>query len=328
MCIFGCMPLSAQQQRFERRAWAGGFFDGEGCTMARSETRRPGYRRLNVAVPQQGHAIVPEVLIRFTAAMNGMGTICRESDGLYLWRVLDDSQARATVALLRPWIGTVKRRQAARSIAAVDEQYALGRIRGRPGRRRPLVQVPAVALNALAPEARRRLDRAWAAGFLDGEGCFGLARARPRVGGPAWYRIRASATRHGEVGMPAQVLRRLHRILGLGHIECHGEPDDYKWVAEGLPGVQRVLEVVDPWLGTVKRDQARDAIASFTEQIRFKGGTTHCKRGHTYDRITRRRNGSLHRRCNACARLLGRRQRAALGIAPRQFTNAARRYTE
>jgi hypothetical protein len=322
------MRTSEHQRRLERLAWAGGLFDGEGSTMARTETSRPGYRRLNVAVPQRGDTTVPEVLTRFTAAMNGMGTTRREAHDLYLWRVLDDSQARAIVGLLGPWIGPVKRRQAARAVAAVDEQYASGRIRGRPGRRRPPIEVGPVVRRTLSSAARQRLDRAWAAGFLDGEGCFGLARARPRVGAPAWYRIRASATQHGEVGIPAPVLRRLHHILRVGHIECHGEPDDYKWVAEGLPAVERVLEVVGPWLGTVKRQQARHAMAAFTQQVRLKGGSTHCKRGHKYDVVGRRANGTLHRRCNACARLLGRRKRASLGIAPRPFKNIARRYTE
>ena len=131
--------------------------------MARGETRRPGYRRLNVAVPQRGDSAVPKVLTRFTAALNGMGTIRREADDLYQWRVIDDSQARAALALLRPWIGIVKRRQALRAIAAVDEQYVSGRIRARPGRRRPPIQVPFVLRSTLAPETRQRLDRVWAA---------------------------------------------------------------------------------------------------------------------------------------------------------------------
>jgi hypothetical protein len=296
--------------------------------MARREKSRPGYRRLCVAVTQRGTATVPEVLTRLRAAMHGMGSFSREHDRLYQWRVSDDSRARATIAFLRPWIGTVKRRQATLAVASVDEQYSSGRVRGRPRRRHAPPQIPRVVLATLGPAQRRRLDRAWAAGFLDGEGCFGLARAKARVGGQPWYRIRASSTQHGDVGVPAPVLRRLHRVLGVGHIERHGEPDDFKWVAEGIPAIEHVLEVVGPWLGTIKREQARDAMAAFTRQARLKGGSTQCKRGHKYDVVGRRPNGTLHRRCNACARLLGRRKRASLGIAPRPFKNVARRYTE
>jgi hypothetical protein len=321
------MRITASQRQLERLAWAGGLFDGEGSTMARGETRRPGYRRLNVAVPQRGDGTVPEVLTRFMVAMNGMGTIGRPTSELYQWRVYDDTQARATVALLRPWIGAVKRRQATLAIGAVDEQYRSGRIRGRPGRRRAPIAVPRVTPSTLAPDIRSRLDRAWAAGFLDGEGCFGLARAKSRMSGAPWYRLRASSTQRGEIGTPA-VLRRLHRIVGVGRIEDHGEPDTFKWVAEGIPSVEHVLEVVGPWLGAIKRKQARDAMAGFTGQVRMKGSGTHCKRDHQYDVVGRRPNGTVKRRCNACARLLGRRARAVLGIAPRQFTNIARRYTE
>src|SRR5438132_4766144 len=142
MCIFGEVRISERQRRLERLAWAGGRFDGEGRTMARGETSRPGYRRLNVVVPQRGDATAPEVLSRFMDAMNGMGKIAEPIDGIYMWRVLDDTQARATIALLRPWIGPVKRRQALRALKAVDQQYASGRIRGRPGRRRPQIVVP------------------------------------------------------------------------------------------------------------------------------------------------------------------------------------------
>ena len=128
--------------------------------------------------------------------------------------------------------------------------------------------------------------------------------------------------------MPAPVLRRLKRVLKIGRIENHGEPDDFRWVAEGLPALERVLDLVGPWLGSVKREQARESIAAFTHQIRTRGGPTRCNRGHEYDAVVRRRNGTLRKRCNTCARLRDRRHRAALGIAPRQFKDLARRYTE
>ena len=210
--------------------------------------------------------------------MNGMGTIRLEAHNHDQWRVTDHSQARATIALLRPWIGPVKRGQAARALAAVDTQYALGRVRGRPGRRRSPIIIPPVRRGILGSVARRRLDRAWAAGFLDAEGCFGLARARPRVGGLPWYRIRAPAAQHGEVGTPALVLRRLHRIIAVGRIERHGEPDDYKWVSEGIPAVQRVLEVVGPWLGSAKREQARYAIAASLQRVQATVGPAQASR--------------------------------------------------
>ncbi|HEV2250831.1 MAG TPA: hypothetical protein VGT60_10035 [Candidatus Limnocylindria bacterium] len=321
------MRISARQRQLERLAWAGGFFDGEGSTFARSLAARPGYLQLNVVVAQSGAFVVPEVLVRFDEALPGLGQISRPSGGMFYWRATDYSGSRAVLQLLRPWIGTVKRDQANTAIAAVETQYSSGRYRARPGRRRTGI-APERAPASITAAQRVRLDRAWAAGFLDGEGCFGLVRSHPRVGGRPWYRIRASSTQHGAVGIPAPVLRKLLRVVRVGHIECHGEPDDFKWVAEGVSAIEHVLKVVGPWLGAVKRAQARDVMAAFTAQVRLKGGSTQCIRGHTYDRVARRRNGTVHRRCNACARLLGRRTRAALGIPPRPFKNPARRYTE
>jgi len=106
MWIFGDVRITECQRRLERLAWAGGLFDGEGSTMARGETSRPGYRRLNVVVPQRGDSNAPEVLSRFLDAMNGMGKIAEPIDGIYMWRVLDDtpcaSHDRAPWALDRP----------------------------------------------------------------------------------------------------------------------------------------------------------------------------------------------------------------------------------
>lgn len=99
-------------------------------------------------------------------------------------------------------------------------------------------------------------------------------------------------------------------------------------MAEGLPALEHVLTVVGPWLGAVKREQARVAMAAFTSQVRLKGGTTSCKRGHRYDRRVVTTAGRIRAFCNACTRLRERRTRASEGIAPRQFTELARRYTE
>lgn len=321
------MARSPSQKQLERLAWAGGLFDGEGSTFARRLAARPGYRQLNVAVSQSGGLVVPDVLTRFDQAVGGLGQISRPFLGIFQWRATDYTRSRAAIELLWPWIGMVKRDQARAAMAAVDEQYLSARFRSRPGRRRQTI-APSCRVVPRTRTQRDRLDRAWAAGFLDGEGCFGLVRARSRIGAKPWYRIRASSTQYGAVGIPAPVLRKLHRVLGVGHIECHGEPDAFKWVAEGIPALEHVLTIVGPWLGPLKRGQARAAITAFQAQVRLKGGSTHCKRGHRYDVVGRRKNGTLRRRCHACARLLDRRKRAALGIPPRPFKNAARRYTE
>ena len=117
-------------------------------------------------------------------------------------------------------------------------------------------------------------------------------------------------------------------MVGVGRIERHGEPDDSRWVAEGIPALERVLQGVGLWLGAVERDQARDVMTAFTRQVRLKGTRTHYKRGHLYDRRIAMSSGCTRGYCNQCARIGARRIRAAQGIPPRQFTNVARRYTE
>src|SRR5438128_1709905 len=105
MCIFEGVRITERQRQLERLAWAGGLFDGEGSTFARSETARPGYRQLNVVVPQSGGFVVPDVLTRFEEALPGLGQIGRPSLGMFYWRVTDYTGARLAVELLWPWIG-------------------------------------------------------------------------------------------------------------------------------------------------------------------------------------------------------------------------------
>ena len=304
-------------------AWAAGFFDGEGTTFAKSDRDRPGYHQLCVSVPQAGTS-TPLVLERFRTAMFGMGRIDPPSkSGAYLWRARGFVDAQQTVIVLWPYLGEVKRRQAGRAMGLVAQQYQNGAYRPRSPKTSPLL----VGHRVRRASDRSRLDRAWAAGFLDAEGCFGLARAWTRRDGSPWYRIRASASQKGEIGRPPEVLERLLRVTGLGRIERHGEPDDFKWVVEGVPGIQHVLTVVGPWLSSVKREQAWNALDDFRAQRRIRGGGERCIRGHVYDRRVLVR-GRRRAYCNACARLLSRRGRANLGIAPRPFKDVTRRYTE
>lgn len=308
----------------EQLAWAAGFFDGEGSTIARTDSDRPGYRQLVVAVPQAGSA-TPHVLQRFQAAMLGMGRIDPPSSaGTFSWRSRGFADAQQTLILLWPYLGEVKRRQAASAMRSVSAQYASGAYRAR----RPKSSLVLVGHRVARSGDESRLDRAWAAGFLDAEGCFGLIRAHERRDGSRWYRIRASANQHGEVGRVPDVLTRLHRVLGIGRIERHGDPDDYKWLIQGVPGVREVLTVVGPWLGSIKREQARDALADVLAQRRVRGGGERCLRGHLYDRRVALPSGKSRGYCNACDRLLGRRARARHGISPRRFRDVKRRYTE
>ena len=303
-------------------AWAAGFFDGEGTTIARGYAARPGYRQLSITVPQACREGVPPVLLRFQRAMLGMGHITGpEDDGMYVLRFGAREEARLVLELLWPYLGRVKRAQATRALSLVDLQYSSGSVRALHARKqRPQWEV----FGECSPA---ETELAWAAGFLDAEGCFGLNRGNQRARGPVWYRIRCSADQHGEVGIVPEVLIRLQRALGgIGRSERHGSPDDYKWCVEGTRQVERVIELTGRWLGAEKREEARLTLARFASQIRLKGNATHCVRGHLYTG-TALKGGRMRRICKACARITDRARRAARGIAPRRFKDPSRRYT-
>src|SRR5258708_6632657 len=154
--------ISRRQRDLEGLAWAGGFFDGEGSTFARTGAARPDYRQLNVVVPQSGGFVIPEVLTRFADALPGLGEIGGPSNDLFQWRSTDYIRARATVATLMPLLAPVRRAQAMAAIALVDEQYRSGRYRARPWQRRHLPSP--IPPRSPAP-ARPTLDLALAAAF-------------------------------------------------------------------------------------------------------------------------------------------------------------------
>lgn len=305
----------------ELLAWAAGFFDGEGSTIARTDGRRAGYRQLNVSVPQAGPHGIPAVLVKLHRAMLGVGHIYSGPDGLFTWRVSGRIAASMSLALMWPWLGQVKRAQASVALDIVEGQYEEGRIKALRPRYRPgLVPHAAPAgTDAASP------DRAWAAGFLDAEGYFGNPRKYDRKDGSGGLCVRSSVTQHGRPNETHEVLARLQRVLAVGRIERHGEIDDFKWVVEGSVHVRSVLEQVEPWLGEVKRAQAHTALAN-AGSMRVRGDSERCVRGHIYDRIYVRPDGRIHRICNACDRLRDRAKRAAQGIPPRQFANEQRRY--
>ena len=215
--------------------------------------------------------------------MLGMGKIVGPNEyGIYVWKTRGFEETQSAIALLWRYLGPVKRAQAAAAIREVLDGYRSGRLKARPSRRASSGHT-AHAGDPSASASPGDLERAWAAGFMDAEGCFGLARSMKRKKGPQWYRIRVSATQHGEVGIPAEVLKRLHAVFGgIGRIERHGDPDDYRWLAEGTDAVEYVLRRTEPWLGSIKVAQAKVTLEKFRGQVRLKGDATRCVRGHIY----------------------------------------------
>jgi hypothetical protein len=105
-----------------------------------------------------------------------------------------------------------------------------------------------------------RHELAWAAGFFDGEGwANAVAQTGRRTRQP-----HAQINQSDDNGVP-EVLERFRRVVSVGRI---GGPerkpdriDRYWWIASSRTDVRRVAELLDPWLGDVKRAAFAAALA-------------------------------------------------------------------
>lgn len=130
----------------EALAWAAGFFDGEGCfyhgIRRRYGNSRGGPYRWTETRMTQAH---PEVLHRFAATV-GLGRVYgpyakKRPNHRPQWQYLAHGfhQTQAIIAMLWPWLGSVKRLQAAQVLADVRNNPP--RRPGRPPKARALVPV-------------------------------------------------------------------------------------------------------------------------------------------------------------------------------------------
>ena len=247
-------------------AWAAGLFDGEGCTSARFYKRRPGAVRIQASVSQSSHSadLVPSVLRRFQHAVGGMGSIgapyfdARSGTFAHQWRACSFEEAQAVIAVLWMNLGAIKRVQAADALRRFREQYTTIR---------PLYRTPTrsrrFSLLGLGPAASAEEQAfAWAAGLFDGEGSTELyTRRTPER---TWFALRSRVSQCDAQGVPA-VLQRFQAVVQCGRIDGptsgDGYENAYKWDA-GADDTLRVLPKIWPWLGTVKRVQAIEAIKS------------------------------------------------------------------
>lgn len=96
------------------------------------------------------------------------------------------------------------------------------------------------------------VDRAWAAGFWDGEGSTSLKRIR--AGAPATsIRMYVSQKDTGP-----ELLQRFQQIVGVGKVAERGSrPGVWAWTCNDKAGCFRAIEVIWPYLSTPKKTQAR-----------------------------------------------------------------------
>lgn len=150
-------------------------------------------------------------------------------------------------------------------------------------------------------------ELAWAAGLFEGEGSF-----IDRMIRDGWS-VQAVITMSDR-----DVLERFCTIIGRGFVEVLNRPNApahyrqmYRWRVQDTEGVQCVIKLLLPWLGTRRRAKALevDAIACTIKPgyVARMDKRTHCLKGHplTGDNVlynTRRKDGHRTRRCRECRR--------------------------
>lgn len=255
-------------------AWAAGFFDGEGWANAVGQagrrTRQP-HARVNQA---DAHG-VPAALLRFQAALGGLGRIGgpRREEGridLYRWEVSSGKDVARLQALLATWLGHVKLGQLAHALAQPS-------------------------LRSLDPE-RSDEWRAWAAGFFDGEGSLYVLDHRTHQG----HHFPEMRITQGSISHLPEVLERFAVITGRGRVygpyaQRGANLDIYRWNLTRRGEIEATLAELWPWLGPVKRTQATTVLDQIHSQVDLPRGRvewgshkTHCIHGHEYATNRRR----------------------------------------
>ena len=223
------------------QAWAAGFFDAEGSVVVRRQRRS---WRLELEATQGGDS-PPPVLRRLQVACGGLGTITGPRRGyLYYWRAPSRLDVDAVVSRLCPWITEPKRTELDAAMQRVGRPLPIGPVSARDGEE----------------------ELAWAAGLYGGDGT--TSAGRDRSGGPQYRTLRAGIPQAAVEGRVPPVLIRFHAaVQGAGSVRGPyvlknpwSRLPQYVWSIGGIPGVERVLEQIWPWLDEAKRSQARRAI--------------------------------------------------------------------
>lgn len=157
-----------------------------------------------------------------------------------------------------------------------------------------------------------REQLAWAAGVLDGEGCFSISRSTHGRLSNGERRQYASAYpvvvvgQCGEGGAVPEILLRMSALFGgrpRGPMMLRGRPRKWDWRLHGFELVQFVVAQVWPWLGPVKRRQAK---AILTEAKAYyavrRERQKRCRNGHEYTPQNTAYDGKGVRRCLTCRR--------------------------
>ena len=115
----------------EWRAWAAGLYDGEGSTGLREHRTHAGHKIAELALTQSGQG-TPEVLARLSCIVargHIFGPYIQKGANLdvYRWKVEAQREIEPALMTLWPWLGAVKRTQAAPALATLRRQVQLPR---------------------------------------------------------------------------------------------------------------------------------------------------------------------------------------------------------
>ncbi len=214
-------------------------------------------------INQAGADGTPEVLTRFRDAV-GVGRVAGPKiqagrQDLYWWVASSRRDVVRTGQLIGPWLSSEKR----------------GQFRAAGG----------LVFGAMPADCF-----AWAAGLFDAEGSTSLSDHRSHAG---YKYVEASITQGCDHAIP-QELVRFHSVVGLGQIYGpYGEGGTnepvYRWRVQQLDEVRRVVHLLLPWLGGVKRTQAFGAFTLvdgqpqlFRGRVEWGSHKTYCVHGHEY----------------------------------------------
>jgi hypothetical protein len=292
-------------------AWAAGFFDGEGWA------NRAG-RGVQSRVNQAGPDGMPAVLIKFKRVL-GVGrlkgpTVEEGKQDLYWWEATSRSDITRVAELIGPELCPAKRSEFERTL----------------GQSLPPAVWPASADEELA----------WAGGFFDGEGSTYLEKHRTHAG---YFVPRIYVPQSAEVGIAPELVRLKSALADLGAISGvrpgKGKWRPYRrWRVCAPAAVQLVLHLLWPFIGEVKRAQARLVMQVIHWQPDLPrgnpalgtAGARYCLRGHDkWDARVRPFKGrgknvddpNLHlRQCLECVRIDARARRESRGQRNRRHT--------
>lgn len=218
----------------ESLAWAAGFYDGEGSSsMYIPRQRRTARRQIQVSQSGRG-GIVPPALVQFREIVGEGNVTGPYRDSLYYWKTTRMETIDAVARGLWPYLGAGKREQ----FVSMTERA-----------RRALPKLPADVRTI-------RTERAWAAGFFDGEGSLWIARTPCAQ---KWRGLALELPQSSEAGVP-DTLRRFLAIVGAGSISGPRRQRNrwsrlpqYRWQLTGRYQVSAVIRCLWPFLATVNR---------------------------------------------------------------------------